>query len=382
MLFRSILTKGTAYLYVFPFCIYLIISYLLGFNKKILIGGLAICTLTLALNLGHYSRNMQVFGNPISPKKEGSAYANETHHPLNMLSNVVRNCSLHLGTYSEVGNDFVHRYFKTFHYLIGVDESDKRTTSYQKFTMISNLSEDGTGNQLHFLFLSFTILVFFISFRYAQNQALYRYFILVLSGFILFCLYLKWQPFHSRLHLALFALLMPFCVLVFYKKKWIAALQIICIFLLFSSFPWLFFSRQRPIINDKGKSILTNTRKEIIMKAVDNEGELQMALIIQEIADYVKQHDDIQKIGLTIWEYGLDYPLYVLLDNQQQKYEIRHINVAGEGKFEPLDFDPDIIFDFSGTAGGKAVMEWNGKKYDKIDVIKNLNVYRRITQKK
>jgi hypothetical protein len=371
----AILTKGTAYLYVFPFCIYLLIKYLFGFNKKILIGGLVICLLALALNLGHYSRNMQVFGNPISPKQEGSNYANETHHPLNMLSNVVRNCSLHLGTYTESGNDFVHRYLKTFHYLIGVDESDKRTTSYQKFTMISNLSEDGTGNQLHFLFLSFTILLCFISLRYVQNQALYRYLGLVLSGFILFCVYLKWQPFHSRLHLALFALLMPFCVLVFHRKNWLTTLQIIAIFLLFSSFPWLFFSKQRPIINDKGKSILTNTRKEIIMKAVDNEGGIQMATTIQEAANYIKQHDEIRKIGLTMWQTGIDYPLYLMLDNQKQRYEIRHIMVAGEGKFEMLDFTPDVIFDFSALGGAKEVIEWNGKKYSKMQVSKYINTY-------
>lgn len=369
----TFLTKGTGYLYVLPFCIYLIIQYFRSFQVNLLKLGVLIGLLALLLNWGHYTRNWQIYHHPIGPPKESKAYTNGTHHPLNMLSNLVRNCSLHLGTYNEAGNDFVHRYLKTFHYLIGIDESDPRTTSYQTFTMISNLSEDGTGNPFHFLLLCFCIFAFSFSFRQIlkfQDNTFAVYLFLLLSAFVIFCFSLKWQPFHSRLHLALFCALMPFVAIFFNYKNWLKTLQVIVFFLLFASIPWLFFVRQRPLISFDGKSILQKSREEITLTSLEEDHTDKVAI---ETVKWINNNDKIRKIGLIIDEQTIDYGLYVLLNNYDKKYEIRHIQVVGEGKFEPLDFTPDAILNIR-TGGVKEII-WNNRTYRLVKPIDQFGIF-------
>jgi 4-amino-4-deoxy-L-arabinose transferase-like glycosyltransferase len=370
-----ILTKGVGYLYSFPFCVYLLVICIYYFNIHLLKGGLIIGFLVLLLNVCHYSRNWQIFQHPIGPKKESNAYANGTHHPLNMLSNVVRNCALHLGTYTEGGNEFIHRYLKTFHYLIGVDESDSRTTSYQRFTMISNLSEDGTGNPLHFLLLCFTLLAFLLSLQHLAGEKrtkLSLYLLLLLSGFLIFCTYLKWQPFHSRLHLALFCAFIPFITVFFSYKNWLNALQITTILLLLASIPWLFFLRQRPLINDNGKSILKMSRQEILLQVMESDKTAKAA---SEAVEWLKTHLNIQKIGIVIDEETFDYGFYALLDNNDQRYIIKHILVSREGMFEKEGFMPDVILVLPSRMTTANQINWNGRIYRRANSSNEVGIF-------
>jgi hypothetical protein len=62
--------------------------------------------IAFVINLGHYARNFDLYGNPLGPGQESATlgYANEVFSFSATTSNLVRNIGLHLGTPFGQGN--------------------------------------------------------------------------------------------------------------------------------------------------------------------------------------------------------------------------------------------------------------------------------------
>ena len=154
----ALLTKGTAYVYMFPFVVMVGIILFRRSPKKamthfFLIGGIA-----LLLNIGHYARNTQLYRNPLGPGQEGSSqysYTNEKFSFPIMCSNVIRNVGLHLTTPFNQLNQMIER---CIYRVLGNEVNNPLSTWGGTSFRIGKLSfhEDIAGNPLHLLLVIFS----------------------------------------------------------------------------------------------------------------------------------------------------------------------------------------------------------------------------------
>ena len=206
------LTKMTAVLIAAPFILWL--GFVLIRRRQVraatlLLGILAAAA--LAINAGHILRNERAFGWALGPRAETAIYANEIHTPRALASNVIRNLAVHLGTplgtEGILGEGILATVMRMQDWT-GLDVNDRRTTFLDtRFGYSLSLNEDYAGNPLHLIFAGFAVVAALLGFR--QNRRAGIYSVCLLVAFLLFCGYLKWQPWISRLQLPMFVAAAP-----------------------------------------------------------------------------------------------------------------------------------------------------------------------------
>ncbi|HMR66227.1 MAG TPA: glycosyltransferase family 39 protein [Anaerolineae bacterium] len=206
----AVLTKGTAYIFAAPLLLWLGLLLLKRYRWRVWQPLGVVAVVVLLLNSGHYARNLHLFGSPLQPELGQYSYQNEIFSPAAVISNLVRNAALHLNLAvpnliepTEQAVDAIHR-------LLHLDPNDPRTTwPGMKFEIRSNISEDSFGNFLHFSLMVLSLAGLARARVRSNYKLLPGYGGLLCLAFFLFGLYLKWQPWHSRLHLPLFILGAP-----------------------------------------------------------------------------------------------------------------------------------------------------------------------------
>ncbi len=213
------------------------------------IGGLlgalvVIAVMAFAPNAGHFHRNNEMFGHPtgpIAPEVEGSSlYVNEHMAAWPTLaSNVIRNVTLHLALPEPATvfrgwkpwvawNEGVHRRALAMHDSLGLDpNADNTTWKGMPYKVVYfPTSEDRAGTIVHFLLAVFApLLALPRLLRRKEADGTPRFLVgawLVVPalGFIAFCMVFRWQPWHARLHLPLFALVAPLVGWLFDTGRW------------------------------------------------------------------------------------------------------------------------------------------------------------------
>lgn len=220
----AVLTKATAYLFATPLLVWLLVGYGRSLGWRCYRHILLIAVVAITLNLGHWLRNTNLYGTPLvwQSGASTSSYTNEVIGVATVLSNVIRNASLHASV--PVGSEQVRvqigqqlaQWIERVHALIGMDASDPRTTWGQVTTPDGqqfrvepfHMHEDIASNPLHLILILYTLVAICAS-GALRRQPVLLYAGMLVAGFLLFCLVLKWQPWHSRLHLPLFVLWAP-----------------------------------------------------------------------------------------------------------------------------------------------------------------------------
>src|SRR5215467_1029080 len=344
----AILTKGTAYIFAVPFVVWVGYSFLKRFRFKSWKPALLIGAACLALNFGHYTRNLNLFGSPIGPQKGSiiddlsKATVDNIQHlagdslamtmsdvisPPSVVSNIARNIGLHLGTPSERVNSRINDVIEKFHQFLNIDINDPRTTwpgtKYQ--VLKPSLHEDTEGNFLHLFLLLGVVLLFFTSKEIGSSHALLSYLTALFSGFLLFCALFKWQPWNSRLQLPLFVLASPFvgAVLSRYKKKVIVSIELA---LLLAALPWVLFNSSHSLLGNP--SVWNHNRSEQYFNNRPNPNVRDAYLK----AAYFLKSTKCGQIGLDIgYAYDWEYPFWALLNPAaKQAIRIEHVHVKNE----------------------------------------------------
>jgi hypothetical protein len=322
----AILTKATAYIYAFPFMAWIGVTALKPFqSRKIALIGLAVL-LAFALNFRHYTRNHYLYGHPLGPRNEGPqyGYANETFSPAPVTSNIIRNISLHLGTSIEQPNPGLDKFLYALHDVIGISANDPRTTWGGTVFRSGGITfdEDIAGNPVHLIFIITAIL---LSTRQSKEKDVSLYVLSLLLGFLLFCAYLKWQPWHSRLHLPLFVLLSPLIGLTFSRIREIRAANIAMAALVVFALPWVFYNTTRPILGSD--SIFTSDRTELYFRKQPGLAEPYIAA-----SDFLSELD-CPNIGLILGDKRWEYPLWVLVrERMDSPIHLEHVEVGNESQ--------------------------------------------------
>jgi hypothetical protein len=327
------LTKATAYIYAFPFVAWSGVWTFKAYRYQ----GLKLLGIIafgfLAINLGYYTRNTNLFSNPLAITQEISPgqytipeqYSSEIFSIPELLSNIARNIAVQLGTPFENINRFLENAVYQFHGFIGISPNDPRTTFSGEVFHVNRLSfhEDWAGNLLHVLLIMITIILVGIYLR--RNRKLIYYFLCLNGAFLFFCIYLMWQPWVSRLELPLFVLWSPLIgmAILSFRAKWIA--PAILLLLILGAMPWVLFNQTRPILGTK--NIFNTSRDEQYFNSNDRQQlENSYSWAARYMAEDMK--GQCRDIGLYLSEDDWEYPLWILLRQKIGKeVRIEAVNV-------------------------------------------------------
>lgn len=306
------ITKGTAYVFMAP------ILALYGFHilsvtlkdKSVKPIGLATLAMVLALSLNvkHYSRNYTVNKSLLNiDDAEAKAYANETMNGKLLLSNLIKNSGLHLGYPIEKNCDSIIR---NAHKAIGVSIDDKRLNylgiPYQS-ARAAVTHEDYVTNTVHFILwtIAFSFLVFHFLFSKTRNKTEMIIVAVLVAQILLFTGYLKWQPWHTRLHIPIFILSIIPIMLACQKTKWFKGMVWVSIPLLLYSFMFYFvYNNLRPIQNNPIYTKNLRIDDNRFKKYFANQPQLytEYKVVLEELYDA-----NPKTVGLKMmdWEYPL-----------------------------------------------------------------------------
>ncbi|ESU22004.1 hypothetical protein FCR2A7T_04710 [Flavobacterium cauense R2A-7] len=341
----AMLTKGTAYLFLAPIlAVYgwlLLIKIIKTKDFKLLLNGFAVVLVILSINISHFTRNYKIEGNILNiDKNEALAFSNQKMDGKLLLSNLLKNVGLHLGypieTKADAGIRKLHTLMNvpidnpdTNYYNIKYDGPKENTTNEDLIPNLSHLI-------LFLVSLSALSLICFKKFK--ENISSFLLILIILSQIILFSAILKWQPWHTRLHIPIFLLIVILISLTIEKSK-------LARFFTIGSLPILFFSFCFYFLYNNVRPIITNPiyTKDICLS--DSRYKKYFAHQLHLYPEYSIILDKIyssnpKKIGLIIsdWEYPF------LSDFYYDKLKITAINVNNvTAKIPQDDSNIDVI---------------------------------------
>ena len=255
------LTKATTLPFALPFVMWLLLWAVRQRPRRRLGLLIAMGAIAASLSIGHYWRNETRFGYPLGPRAEVDYYSNETKSPAAVTSNVIRNIGLHLPTPLSTVNRLSLQTVQRLHALIGFDINDSRT-SYMggkppdQFDIGKpRYHEDLAGNFLHAALMGLALVVTLLS--PGSPEGVRRSYALALaSGFLLFSLLLKWQPWGSRLQMPFFVLGAPLIAATFWRLLRPNAARAATLLVVVASLPWVLFNESRMLVPRPSRSVL------------------------------------------------------------------------------------------------------------------------------
>lgn len=331
----AVLTKGTAPIYLALFFIVLFLKTFANSKMKAVFQMLLVGGTALSINAGHFIRNIQVFGVPLGTPP-GLSLANEEVSLRVLISNLLRNSLLHFPLPARLSG-VTRSLVDFFHLPLGLDPLDPKT-SFEGSTFSApflQVSEHVAGNPFQMLFICMGLFLVLKRLKNKQLKFLWPFIFSFVGAVLLFCLLLKWQQYNSRLHLPFFFMALPVAVLAF--NRWSKSLNVLAVLTVLMAIPSLFFSQTHPWFGQR--SIFRQSKSDLYFI----ERPMLMSRFHQVSEKIQKQK--CQKIGLTdagseTWE----YPLWILLDSQRTKIEMKYIDVQQKsGKLMSGDFNPCAV---------------------------------------
>jgi hypothetical protein len=315
-------TKATAYLFAPGLILAIAIpswKYWRGHVQSI--ASIALCA--MALNLPQYVRNINLSGSPLgfdSAQTDGKfRWHNDQFGWRPTFSNILRHSTEQLGARSDRWNQNLYNAVVSAHQRLGMDVNDPSTTwVWTKYEPPRNANhETNAPNRWHLaiLALCFAVMPW-------RQPRLALYLCGLIAGFILFCAYLKWQPYMARMFLPLFVLACPAVSIIRPKILQLA----LVVLLLDTAKPYLFENWVRPL---KGPtSILRTSRDDQYFNDL-HAWNLQTPTL--EAVDAAAR-SGCSLIGVDINEWQLEYPFEALLRERNPQVQFVHVNVQNPSK--------------------------------------------------
>jgi hypothetical protein len=291
----ALTTKGTAYLFLPPMLV------VLGFWGRRPFAWLAAGV--LLLNGPQYLRNVQLSGSPLgfdSAQGDGVyRWRNARLTPGVLVSNLLRNGSEQLAARSPRWNAAVFDGVVRAHHALGLNPDDPDATwPFATFAPPVNANHEANANNRWHLLLFAIAAVFAV-----RDRRWLLYAAGLVGAFLLFCLYLRWQPYLARLELPLFVLGAPLgaWLLDQLRPAWLALVP--CAFFLSGARLPLLQNWTRPLKH------ATGTREERYFNDMGwwNNRESYLASAARVRASGCKV------VGLDINQNQLEYPLQALI---------------------------------------------------------------------
>jgi hypothetical protein len=337
----SFLTKATAYLFLAPFILWVFIHTLGSSRAAALRTWVLAGVVIVAILTPHSLRNISVFGTPLgAPGAEGTV--NESFAPGAFASNFLRNTALHFGTRSPRIDQLAYNAVVATHELIGTQVDDPRTTfPGEPFRPIHiQYAEQTAGSPILVLLFAGSLIALLLGKGGRSNFHL-AYGFAIVSGFLLFCVVLKWQPWHARLHVPLLIIAAPLVGYVFGSagRRW-QYYYLPAIVMTVGALPALLLNPARPLLLHQPIFSIPRERQYF----AENP---QWYPSYSGAADFLRQQN-CKRIGLKIGGNDFEYALWALLARRLDPPPmIRHVQVttasARGGATRQEQFEPCAV---------------------------------------
>jgi hypothetical protein len=321
----ALATKATAYLFAPPL---LLAIFLWGWRgKRLARAALCLAGGILLINAPQYLRNLRLSGSILGyDSAQGNGvfrWRNERFGWKPTVSNLLRNTSEQLGARGAGWNRAVYDTVIGAHRLLGIDPQDPNTTwRWAEYAPPRNANhEANANNRWHLLLLCLAVpAAVWLAWKRGDRRWLW-YGAGLAGGLLVFCFYLKWQPFLARLELPLFVLGAPLAGLLFERLRFTALQVLLCVFLLNNTRPYLFENWTRPL---KGpRSLLTTPRQSNYFADMDQWNNRDSYLEAVELT----AQSGCSAVGIDIGQYQLEYPFQALLRERIPSVWFTHVGV-------------------------------------------------------
>jgi hypothetical protein len=342
------LTKGTGYVLGAPLLVGWAALLLARSASRVRTLGLLACAglLALGLNVGHYGRNLAVFGYPLGERALVDYHRSELHSARALASNIARNTSLHLATPIPGWNDGIVRGVTAFHRWIGLDVSDLRTTFMgAPLRLEMSLHEDKTGNLLHLLAIV-VVLGAAATRRVRLPSGALACAGLAVLGFVLLSWLLKWQPWGTRFQASVFLLMAVPCGIAAAQVLSPRALRWASAVFLVACLPWLLANESRQVISlpsHQQHNIFLNPRTRLYMsypldEVLRNAGRKPRGWAWASYDGGVAalERSGCRDVGLIQGIDSWDYPIWAMARERGFDVRMRQIQVENQTRTLPL----------------------------------------------
>jgi 4-amino-4-deoxy-L-arabinose transferase-like glycosyltransferase len=361
----GVLTKGIGYIYFAPICLFLgVAMFIKVFKQKMyrfVPTGVAVLAIFFLLNSGHWTRNYNMLGNilGVSSTKQ---FGNEVHSPLYLLSSISKNIGLHLGPYPVT--EISETVLRSLHEAVGIDIDDPKTnyggSSYKGGRRIAH--EDSAPNPVQVCLLVLAFMFFIprklLSKKDEVDSYEYAYYAMIFLQFVLFCFYLKWQPWHTRLHLPMIMAGLPAINLCFEQKneKFLPYLYPV---LGGYALVIMLLNMSRPIISIPPVTLPISILDDRAKKYYANRVSLYEEY--NEVANWLKQTNSV---GLITNGDTWSYPLLTNVYNK--KYYVKEILVDNDSK-DVFQKEQELEYIVSVKKIEDSFFEYQGQVYVNLD---------------
>ncbi|MCJ7716282.1 MAG: glycosyltransferase family 39 protein, partial [Anaerolineales bacterium] len=245
----ALLTKGTGYIYCAAIGIFIGALKILTVERKEkknkLVWLLAlIMAAGLAMNTGHFLRNYNLYGHPLSTAN--NRITTDNLSLTTTYANLIRNAAVQLATPLPMVNGMI---VSATEWVLGQNINNTDATfEAEKFSVDFRINSDYSGNliQMILLTLSLVLLPWMVK---KKKSALFLYLMAVIAAIVLFNVSIKWQPWGSRLITPIFMLGSPLIAILIDKtisSKKLISLLVVGMFLF--SVPFLLLNSTRPLV--------------------------------------------------------------------------------------------------------------------------------------
>jgi 4-amino-4-deoxy-L-arabinose transferase-like glycosyltransferase len=321
----ALLTKGTCFVFAAPLLLGLVVGRGRTLVSRLAAGAGclgAVLLVAAALNAPQSVRNFELYGDCLveaeylDPEKpRWWEYKNEHYSASALASNLCRNVALQLVSPWQRGNELVERAVCGVHRFLGLDVNDPGTTfRAMRFEVRlhpgSTHHEDVASNLPHLLLLGGLAVASGAGWGLALLRgrgtigATASLVGALALAFGLFCLTIRWQPWHARLHLPLFVLLAPAGGAGLARLR-SPGLLLVTLVLGGWAVPYLVYNDRRPLLGE-GNVRKTERRTQYFRAFPDLEPSYVGA------ASFLRQHG-YKEVGLKFGFNDWEYPLWVLL---------------------------------------------------------------------
>ena len=350
----AVLTKMSAYMYALPFILYYGVRGLKRYRLRFLPVVLVIGLLALVINIPLFSRNYALFHSPFGPAEEMSRHQNEVYSLKGTTANVIRNAGLYAGSIEPINNVLDNAVERIFGGM-NLDVNDPRFTMSGHVFKITTpqFHEDTMGSSLHLVIALVSLIILIMQRKKIGSNTFISYSILVLLGFLIFCVLLRWQTWHVRLHLPLLVLCGAWVgLLAQISKKWVIwALSLLMAVMVL---PVFYFNPNKPLVADY--NIFNLPRREVMI--------MRKSLVVPyiESVNYLIEEDCYQT-GLYTPNQEWEYPFWSLYADTGKPFRLEHVNVDNVSANIPLEpFSPCAIIATQST--GEQFQLENGAVYN------------------
>ncbi len=367
----AILTKGTAYVYAFPFLVWFVASDLKRLKWKAWKPWAAMGSIALVVNAGHYLRNLSMFSTPLGITAGSNVFSNQAFSAPLYLANLVKNTALQFSTPIRSINTKLIEAATAVNGALGVEINDRRTslTDFDLPTLINH--EEFAGNAVAVILIGAAVGAFLLDFRRSEpgKSVQWAYLAAASAALLLFSLAFRWQIWGARLHLPYFLLMAPWLGTRMGRWRSARVSGLIAALLLVGALPFLLFNETRPIVAnsraiDEGviENVFTLNRTDLYfmsrpdvmsgyLEAVDRTAELgcsNVGLLFDESPTE------------SPWE----YPFWVLLQDRDPDVRLSSIAVANESSaaYDPAAAEAPCAVLYAGPAG-RTTVDWMGQTY-------------------